>query len=60
VAVDYVTTYRGKPVPAGRKSVTVTLTYRAADQTLRNEQVDQQVTEVVEALRKGLAAELRA
>jgi phenylalanyl-tRNA synthetase beta chain len=60
VAVDYVTTYRGKPVAAGRKSVTVTLTYRAADQTLRSEQVDRQVAEVVEALRKGLAAELRA
>ncbi len=60
VAVDYVTTYRGKPVPAGRKSVTVTLTYRAGDSTLRSEQVDQQVTEVVEALRKSLAAELRA
>lgn len=60
VAVDYVTTYRGKPIAAGRKSVTVTLTYRAAEGTLRSEQVDQQVAEVVEALHRGLAAELRA
>jgi phenylalanyl-tRNA synthetase beta chain len=60
VAVDYVTTYRGSPVPPGRKSVTVTLTYRDASGTLRSEQVDQQVSQLVEAMRRTLAAELRA
>ncbi len=59
VGVDYVTTYRGKPVSAGRKSVTITLTYRSEAGTLRGEQVDQQVEQVIAALRNALAAELR-
>jgi phenylalanyl-tRNA synthetase beta chain len=58
-AVDYVTTYRGKPVPAGRKSVTIRLRYRAADQTLRGEQVDELVGDLVEHLCDRLNAELR-
>ncbi len=58
--VGYVTTYRGKPVPAGRKSVTVSLTYRCPDRTLRGEEVDEQVDAVLTALRAGLNAELRA
>ena len=58
-AVDYVTTYRGKSVPDGRKSVTVTLTYRSPEGTLRSEQVDEQVGQVVSALREKLKAEMR-
>lgn len=59
-AVDYVTTYRGKPVEAGRKSVTLTLTYRGQEGTLRGEQVDEMVSQVVEALGRKLGAVLRA
>jgi len=58
--LDYVTTYRGKPVPPGRKSVTVALEYRSPDRTLRREEVDSQVEEILAALRKDLSAELRA
>jgi phenylalanyl-tRNA synthetase beta chain len=57
--LDYVTTYRGKPIPAGRKSMTATLVYRASEGTLRSEQVDAEVAQVVEALKKSLGAELR-
>ncbi len=60
VALDYVTTYRGKPIPDGRKSVTATLTYRWNEGTLRSEQVDEQVSQVVAALKQSLGAELRA
>ncbi|HUT58591.1 MAG TPA: phenylalanine--tRNA ligase subunit beta [Phycisphaerae bacterium] len=60
VGVDYVTTYRGKPIPEGHKSVTVTLTYRSQTETLRGEQVDEQVAQVLGALKDALAAELRA
>ena len=60
VGVDYVTTYRGNPVPQGKKSVTLTLTYRSPQCTLRSEQVDDQVRELVESLRRQLGAELRA
>ncbi len=59
VAVEYVTTFRGKPIPSGRKSVTVTVVYRSAEGTLRSQEVDEQVDEVVAALAKGLSAELR-
>ncbi|MDY6913897.1 MAG: phenylalanine--tRNA ligase subunit beta [Planctomycetota bacterium] len=59
-AVDYVTTFRGKPIPHGRKSVTISLTYRSPDGTLRSEQVDEQVRAIVTAVRKKFNAELRA
>jgi phenylalanyl-tRNA synthetase beta chain len=57
--LEYVTTYRGKPIPQNRKSVTVTLTYRWAEGTLRSEQVDDQIAQVVDAVGKKLSAQLR-
>ena len=59
-AVRYVTTYRGKPIPAGRKSVTVSLTYRSDEGTLRGEDVDEMTDEVVQAISRRLGASLRA
>ena len=56
---EYVTTYRGKPVPKGKKSVTITLTYRSPGGTLRSEDVDGQVEEVLQAAREKLSAQLR-
>jgi len=58
--VQYVGTYRGKPVPPGKKSLTITLTYRKPDGTLRSEEVDEQINHIVSALKKKLSAELRA
>ena len=57
--LDYVTTYRGKQAGEGRKSVTVALTYRSSEGTLRREQVDEQVAEVVEAIGRRFGATLR-
>jgi len=59
VGVEYVMTYTGKQIAKGRKSVTARLTYRADNRTLRSEEVDRQVAEVVAALGANLAAELR-
>ncbi len=59
VGVDYVTTYRGKPIAEGRKSITVTLTYRWDQGTLRSEQVDEQVDAVLSATAEKLGAEVR-
>ncbi|MFP4055071.1 MAG: phenylalanine--tRNA ligase subunit beta [Phycisphaerae bacterium] len=56
---DYVTTFRGKPIEKGSKSVTLSLTYRSDTGTLRSEEVDRQVQEVVEAMQKKLNATLR-
>ncbi len=58
--LDYVGTYRGKQVPPGKKSLTLTLTYRSATETLRHEQADAFVAQVLAAAQKRLAAELRA
>ena len=56
---QYVTTYRGKPIPKGRKSVTVALEYRSAEGTLTNEEVDRQVRELFSSLQGKFGAELR-
>ncbi|NQU75324.1 MAG: phenylalanine--tRNA ligase subunit beta [Planctomycetes bacterium] len=57
--LDYVDTYRGKQAGPGRKSVTMRLTYRHAGRTLRHEEVDAAVAEVVAALKNEHQAELR-
>jgi phenylalanyl-tRNA synthetase beta chain len=57
---EYVTTFRGKQIGAGRKSVTLRLRFRDPEGTLRHEQVDPQVERIVTALGESVAAELRA
>jgi phenylalanyl-tRNA synthetase beta chain len=51
--------YAGKPVPAGRKSLTFALTYGADDRTLTDEEVNRIHTQVVEQLRQRFGAQLR-
>ncbi len=58
-AVDYVTTYRGKPLDPGSKSVTITLIFRSATSTLTSDAVESSVQMVVEAARLKLGAVLR-
>ena len=48
-ALQYVTTYRGKPLEKGQKSVTVTLVFRSPTETLTSEHVDAAMQRVVEA-----------
>jgi phenylalanyl-tRNA synthetase beta chain len=57
--LEYVTTYRGKPVPKGQKSVTVKLTYRSGEGTLRSEDVDEQIEQIVHSAGEKLSAKLR-
>ncbi len=59
-AIDFLTTYRGKPIEKGRKSVSFRMTFRDPGRTLRHEEVDPQVEAVVDALRENVGAELRA
>ncbi|MCK5113717.1 MAG: phenylalanine--tRNA ligase subunit beta, partial [Phycisphaerae bacterium] len=59
ISVDYVTTYRGKQTPKGKKSVTIALEYRSSKGTLTGQQVDEQIDEVLSALGKTFGAELR-
>jgi phenylalanyl-tRNA synthetase beta subunit len=57
--VEYVTTYRGKPLEKGQKSVTTTLVFRSATATLTSEQVEPAVQGVIDAAKKELGATLR-
>lgn len=58
--VEFVTTYRGKPMEKGQKSVTVTLVFRSPDETLGSEQAESSVGCVIEAAREKLGATIRA
>lgn len=57
--VQFVGTYRGKPLASGTKSVTVRLAFREAARTLTNEEIDGPFAAVVERVRQELGAELR-
>lgn len=59
-SVEHVTTYRGKPLDKGSKSVTIQLVFRKPDATLTSDQVDGQVARVIESATKQLGATLRA
>jgi len=56
----FVTTFRGKPIEAGKKSVTLRLHFRDPERTLRHDEVDPQVEAAVSAFQRELGAELRA
>ena len=47
--IRFVTTYRGKPLDQGTKSVTVTLLFRSPQRTLTGEEVESDVQKVVAA-----------
>jgi phenylalanyl-tRNA synthetase beta chain len=51
--------YAGAPVPAGRKSLTFALIYRADDRTLTDEEVNGIQAGVLEQLRQRFGAQLR-
>ncbi len=59
-SLDFVGTYRGKPIAQGRKSVTLRMVFRDSAGTLRHDQVDPQVAGVVDRLKQHIGAELRA
>lgn len=57
---DFVTTFCGSQIGAGRKSVTMRLRFRAPDRTLKREEVDAETARATESLRSALGAEVRA
>ncbi|MEO6436018.1 MAG: hypothetical protein ABIP55_09680, partial [Tepidisphaeraceae bacterium] len=58
-ALEFVTTYRGKPLEKGQKSVTITLVFRSPTTTLTSEAVEASVQRVIEAAKSDLGAALR-
>ncbi|MFI4896358.1 MAG: phenylalanine--tRNA ligase subunit beta [Phycisphaerales bacterium JB059] len=57
---DFVGVYRGKQVGAGKKSLTLRLTFRDPGRTLRHEEVDPQVETALGRFKQALNAEIRA
>ena len=57
--IEFVATFRGPQIGAGRKSVTMRLRFRAPEKTLVHESVDVQVDVVIGALETGVGAEIR-
>ena len=58
-AVEFVTTYRGKPLEQGQKSVTIALAFRSPTTTLTAEQVEAAMQRAVEAAKAQLNASQR-
>jgi len=58
-SVRHVTTYRGKPLARGTKSVTVALSFRSPEATLTAQDVDPSMQRLVEAAGQQLGATLR-
>ncbi|ABN51456.1 MAG TPA: phenylalanine--tRNA ligase subunit beta [Hungateiclostridium thermocellum] len=51
--------YKGKQVPEGMKSVAYSITFRASDRTLTDEEVGKAMTKILDGLKRNLGAELR-
>ena len=58
--VRYVDVYRGKGIPAGSKSVTLSLCFRDEDGTLTHDSVDSFEKAIVESLTECVQAQLRS
>ena len=56
----FVDEYRGKQIPAGKKSVTIRLTIGSAEKTLTSEEIENAAGSVMKQLGKRMGAELRA
>jgi phenylalanyl-tRNA synthetase beta chain len=57
--VRFVGIYRGKSIPSGSKSITLSLRFRDEDGTLTHETVDGFEAEIVRSLNESVSAELR-
>ena len=58
--VEFITTFRGKPIGPGKKSLTLRARFRAPDQTLTHDEVDPQMKRMMETLRETFGAEIRS
>jgi phenylalanyl-tRNA synthetase beta chain len=58
-SVEVFDIFRGKHVPAGKKSMAYSLTYRSASTTLTDKQVNEDHERILQALQNHLGAEMR-
>lgn len=57
--LEFVGVYRGKQIGAGKKSVTMRMTFREPERTLRHEEVDPQMASIVARLSAAVGAVVR-
>ena len=57
--LELIDVYQGEPVPAGKKSVTLGLTFQRISDTLVSSQVDDMMVQILEALHGEFGAQLR-
>ena len=57
--LEFVTTYRGKPLEKNTKSITITLIFRSPVTTLTSDQVESAVQKAIAAAQQNLGATLR-
>jgi phenylalanyl-tRNA synthetase beta chain len=58
--IEFVTTFRGKQIGAGKKSLTLRAHFRAPDRTLKHDEVDPQMSALMNALKTRFGAEIRS
>ena len=59
-SVDPVSVYRGKQIPAGKKSVALRMVLRSKTDTLKSQQADEMTARVLKSLETSVGAQLRA
>jgi len=57
--ISYVTTYRGKPLEAGQKSITVRLAFREPGRTLTKDEVEAPIADLLKSLKGAFPFEIR-
>ena len=57
--VKFVDEYKGKQIPAGKKSVTIRLVIGSDEKTLTGEEIETVANSVVKKLQKNLGADIR-
>ncbi|MBI1303110.1 MAG: phenylalanine--tRNA ligase subunit beta [Phycisphaera sp.] len=58
--ISFVTTFRGKQIGDGRKSVSLRLVFRKPDGTMTSDEADASVARAIQRLREALGAEVRS
>lgn len=59
VKTEVVDVYRGKGLPEGKKSVSIHFVYQSSERTLTDQEVDDDQTEIIKRIKKGLGGHLR-
>jgi phenylalanyl-tRNA synthetase beta chain len=58
-AIEFVTVFRGRNLPTGRKAVTLRLRFRVTDRTLRHDEIDPEIATITASLGTGVGGEIR-